>query len=117
MLTENQKKWIAALRSGEYKQGKYLLKTEDGCYCCLGVCELLAISDGHGSEYKLQQRGSVLSDSAKHWVGLQTAGGSPSDRLIPTLTGLNDCDGFTFEMIADHLEKHADLYFVTPQDE
>lgn len=48
-MTESQKakitEWIAALRSGDYKQGeKILLTVEDGGekrYCCLGVaCEL-----------------------------------------------------------------------------
>ena len=38
---ENVKKWIAALRSGEYEQGRYALRQRqlDGrCrYCCLGV--------------------------------------------------------------------------------
>lgn len=36
--------WIAALRSGQYRQGRKYLKTEDRAglhYCCLGVaCEL-----------------------------------------------------------------------------
>jgi hypothetical protein len=36
-----KKKWLAALRSGEYVQGQSLLKTPDGNYCCLGVlCDL-----------------------------------------------------------------------------
>lgn len=30
-------KWIAALRSGEYKQGRMKLLSDDGSYCCLGV--------------------------------------------------------------------------------
>lgn len=37
MKKELKDKWIAALRSGEYKQGKARLKTDDGGYCCLGV--------------------------------------------------------------------------------
>lgn len=36
------KKWIKALRSGEYKQGKLKLYTaEDNSYCCLGVLNKL----------------------------------------------------------------------------
>jgi hypothetical protein len=35
------KRWIAALRSGEYKQGKGQL-IKDGRYCCLGVlCDVV----------------------------------------------------------------------------
>jgi hypothetical protein len=33
-------KWLTALRSGNYKQSKMQLKSDDG-YCCLGVlCEV-----------------------------------------------------------------------------
>lgn len=36
-------KWIEALRSGQYKQGKGYLKKGD-CHCCLGVlCEVAGI--------------------------------------------------------------------------
>ena len=42
-MNEYAKKWVEALRSGEFKQGKYQLKTfdEEGNtrYCCLGVAE------------------------------------------------------------------------------
>ena len=45
MDQEFKAKWVEALRSGEYKQGRgYLKVTENGeaRYCCLGVaCELL----------------------------------------------------------------------------
>ena len=38
----NRKKWVAALRSGKYKQGKgQLYDNLDEKYCCLGVaCDL-----------------------------------------------------------------------------
>lgn len=40
MLNENAKKWVQALRSGEYKQGKDALRDNDK-FCCLGVaCEV-----------------------------------------------------------------------------
>ena len=29
--------WVAALRSGEYEQGKDLLRAGNNTYCCLGV--------------------------------------------------------------------------------
>lgn len=40
-------KWLAALRSGEYQQGKEAL-CEDGKYCCLGVLSKLQgrLTDG-----------------------------------------------------------------------
>src|SRR5579864_8820013 len=36
MTPECKKMWIAALRSGQYKQGKGALSSESG-FCCLGV--------------------------------------------------------------------------------
>lgn len=40
MDKELKDKWVAALRSGEYKQGRSYLKRGD-LYCCLGVlCEV-----------------------------------------------------------------------------
>lgn len=41
---EFKAKWVAALRSGEYKQGKYNLLTEHhgACsFCCIGVAGML----------------------------------------------------------------------------
>lgn len=40
MNKEIKKRWLKALRSGEYKQGKKALKTKKG-FCCLGVlCDI-----------------------------------------------------------------------------
>jgi hypothetical protein len=38
--------WVAALRSGEFEQGKTALKTNEGSYCCLGVLCELAVREG-----------------------------------------------------------------------
>ena len=43
-----KRKWIKALRSGEYKQGYQMLKFR-GRYCCLGVLnEVCGLGAGHG---------------------------------------------------------------------
>ena len=48
---EFKAKWVAALRSGEYKQAKGRLQ-EDGAYCCLGVAmKLCGIQDESMSTY------------------------------------------------------------------
>ena len=40
-MNENAKKWVAALRSGEYKQGQYNLRSDQDHFYCLGVaCDL-----------------------------------------------------------------------------
>jgi hypothetical protein len=43
-------KWVAALRSGEYKQSKSVLRSKDDGYCCLGVlCDLYQKETGKGT--------------------------------------------------------------------
>jgi len=50
MDPEKKAKWVAALRSGEYVQGRNLLEWRDAggrvSNCCLGVLCRLAIADG-----------------------------------------------------------------------
>lgn len=46
MKKEIADKWIAALESGEYKQGQNVLRSDDGFYCCLGVLCELAVKEG-----------------------------------------------------------------------
>ena len=48
-----KKKWLSALRSGEYKKGKGQLRTKDNRFCCLGVaCEIKGLTPVHlGSGY------------------------------------------------------------------
>lgn len=45
-----KERWVTALRSGEYEQGKGYLRLSDGKgkdhYCCLGVLSELAARDG-----------------------------------------------------------------------
>jgi hypothetical protein len=41
MNVEMKQKWVAALRSGNYKQGEGRLRDSRNCYCCLGVlCDI-----------------------------------------------------------------------------
>lgn len=42
MPKELKAKWVAALRSGEYKQGIGAMRSADDGYCCLGVLEMVA---------------------------------------------------------------------------
>lgn len=127
-LTENQKAWLAALRSGEYKQTTGVLK--DACgYCCLGVAADLAVKAGVCSEdeafrEKLTDRRYIargsLSEEVKEWVGLLSRSGASfedDDGGVEffSCAGMNDTRGMTFSEIADFLEKHAEHYFVKPE--
>lgn len=114
MLTTNQKKWVDALRSGKYKQGRgYLCQIEEGepHYCCLGVaCELMCEAgllekENRGDHYRYGGR-SLLSNNILEWLNLRTSGGNfsiPFKECI-SLTQLNDQVELSFAEIADFIE-------------
>lgn len=117
MNQEIKEKWVAALRSGDYKQGKgELHNVTKGTHCCLGVlCEIAVqagvaevdrIVDGAASftSGSLYGRDAVLPDGVKDWAGM-----SSPNPIIPgrdlTLAGFND-RGTPFTEIADLIEQH-----------
>ena len=67
MKPEVKAKWIAALRSGKYKQGKKFLNKEGTRFCCLGVLCDLAFQDGvkmtvrQGVEFGLRSGYTLLT--------------------------------------------------------
>ncbi|MDO9068607.1 MAG: hypothetical protein Q7W05_09135 [Deltaproteobacteria bacterium] len=84
MDAELKKKWVAALRSGEYRQGKHmLLDSNTNSYCCLGVLCVAAGKEPDSEEYAWLDR--VTGD-----YGL--------------LVKLNDDEDMPFPEIADYIE-------------
>lgn len=79
MNPEVKAKWVAALRSGEFQQGKNALKSEEG-YCCLGVLCELHRREVDGS-WRLQASGnyaygmstSFLPGEVLDWAGLRNS--------------------------------------------
>lgn len=138
-LTDNQQKWIDALRSGDYKQGKGTLKSRNKegevCYCCLGVAQELfepesnriQLQNPYGStsgimlsrlstpSYKIQ---ALLN--LKDTVG-QVDHSKPIDRRFPFYTlaeandGINDIPR-TFKEIADFIENNPEAVFTEGAD-
>lgn len=94
--------WIAALRSGAYVQGHGELRreTSEGTkFCCLGVLNDLSEqkSAGHGLLYIFEDPDDL--QSTQPFLML--------DNDVQTeLYKLNDNERFTFEQIADYIEKH-----------
>lgn len=91
-------KWVKALRSGKYKQGRKLLRNSiDNTYCCLGVAAEIAGCyriKGGWIESKKGMRG--ISKVPKMLRGEST---------IPTqLANMND-NGKTFRQIATYIDK------------
>lgn len=98
-----KKKWVAALRSGKYKQGKRALVAGRGkasTYCCLGVlCDILPKPAKKGVRHWGENGGRYfLSRKALALVDLDPiqAGG---------LAAMND-SGDSFGQIADYIECH-----------
>lgn len=92
------KKWIKALRSGQYRQGTQRLKL-NGKYCCLGVLNQLY------PELNLSDESSRVLWNYKA-IGLNSATGTlcwESDGSVMSLARLND-NGFTFDEIADIIQ-------------
>ncbi len=106
MDAELKTKWVTALRSGEYKQGKARLRTQGDEFCCLGVlCEILAPSRwtlmDEGSPHRYWQHGigeSFPDDVANEEAGLDVKEGE-------YLANMNDT-GSSFAEIADYIDQN-----------
>lgn len=100
--------WIAALRSGKYRQTKGELRTGDR-FCCLGVlCNLHAlehpaIAAKETSPRKYLGRSGVLPDLVADWAGVWGVGlyGDGARSLATD----ND-NGHSFSEIADTIARH-----------
>lgn len=91
-MNANAKKWVAALRSGEYKQDIGYLRRE-GKYCVLGVACDLAVKDNiitqikccDGS-YSYDSHSYLPSNKVQEWIGLRSNNGE-----------FNKCNSYTLE--------------------
>lgn len=108
------KKWVAALKSGEYKQDTGQLCSDNG-YCCLGVlCDIYDKEDDQpidweGGDYYLPQD---LQDI----IGLKDEDGKVIlEDETTSLVELND-EYRSFEFIAEVIENNKDQLFVTVED-
>lgn len=81
MLTEPQQKFIDALRSDEFEQGKGMLRTPDNKFCCLGVaCEIYHRETGEGEwtrpdngDWSFDFEESVMPYDVYKWLGLDSS--------------------------------------------
>lgn len=108
-----KRKWLAALRSGEYMQGRRKLR-HAGRFCCLGVlCNLhaqahpeIAAKEVLASMYLGES--DLLPDEVRAWAGLDDRYGN-LDVGNDSLIDLNDgsgCRQHSFSEIADVIEAH-----------
>jgi hypothetical protein len=105
--------WVAALRSGKYRQTKRVLADKDG-YCCLGVLCEVAIQDGmnlrvdpnyHRDDMTVKSYdGATTVPPQKVWM--DWAGMPEANPYVAysSLATLND-GGKSFKFIADIIER------------
>lgn len=103
MNGELKAKWLEALRSGKYKQGRGRLRDESNQFCCLGVlCDVgglgaWGIDDG-GYFYEVNGWKSTLVPPASDVI----------DRYEADLMALNDGNRLSFKEIADWIEENIE---------
>jgi hypothetical protein len=106
-------RWLEALRSGRYQQGRKALRSEDG-YCCLGV--LVHVVDTSSPLLLYKQSLPSLEWLAKHGIVFYDAvgrGGRQSPGLFDErglgrcATVWNDTTDVGFKGIADMIERQA----------
>lgn len=97
-----KRKWLKALRSGEFEQGEgYLEQTDPDVddngkmktqYCCLGVAKKIF-------GLRAKRTCQILSDGACKKIGLDP-------KIQNTLATFNDTEQWSFTKIANWIEKH-----------
>lgn len=97
------RKWIDALRSGEYRQERRWLQTSGG-YCCIGVACKIFISDSKQRLRGTHLHGNMAEEQPNCPRWLRSANYEFYSRTGETLTTLNDQKGFSFAEIADLLQ-------------
>lgn len=104
--------WVAALRSGEFKQGKNVLHDiSTNTHCCLGVLSDIAFVKGvcdysvnnYNNAVYDEHDNDLLCDSVREWSGLKTDNGYTENNR--KLCVMND-NGDSFETIANFIEKN-----------
>ena len=109
--------WIKALRSGEYKQARYVLRHEDN-FCCLGVaCDIFRkrtklgswvsnLYQEHNKDFKLSKskESEVMIRGVYQYFGFKEGNPQDSDKNESSLASLND-RGKSFKFIANVIEK------------
>ncbi len=125
MNEDVKRKWLKALRSGDYPQTHGILHDEEG-FCCLGVLCDLAVEGGvvdppkkidyisHDRKgqhvektyyvYGEEKWRELLPRKVMAWAGLVAPNPLVKSKLGLTLSGLND-RGRSFKQIANIIER------------
>lgn len=97
-----KEKWVKALRSGEYKQGRGALIDGDGAMCCVGV---LAHVMGKANEWLHEHSCKIGPSPLNSRDADQWPKGFPFPSEVRPMVDMNDA-GSSFSEIADWIEEH-----------
>lgn len=104
MNQEIKEKWLKALRSGKYKQGKYYLRNNKNEFCCLGVlCNLV-----DPKEWDDEPVDYFSYDNMKSFPGVRFFDSidvdADEEKHMSEFASMND-EGKSFKEIADVIER------------
>jgi len=110
MPAEYKAKWIAALRSGEYKQGRgKMYNKEDDSYCCLGVLQKVLDGDKQiGCGYPTLEWSRTKNMSQFHSFHINPANSAQYLSTYHRLAIKNDFPGENFLSIADRIDTNVE---------
>jgi hypothetical protein len=111
-------KWVKALRSKAYKQGRFVLRDNENCFCAIGVlCNIYSLGiwelKAHGWNYKEKRPKDfrlmyITKYSETNYLlnseDLEAMGLRKEDQEM--IMNLNDKEGRSFSAIADYIESH-----------
>ena len=111
------KKWVKALRSGEYAQGREVLcraGDKHDYFCCLGVLADIYMQEvgeleirggrSKGENYTYNYNPCTLPGPVRDWSGVRFETGDFGES--GSLVTLNDSRRYGFKRIADVIEKN-----------
>lgn len=120
LRSDVKKRWLKALRSKHYPQGRFMLYSKnDGGFCCLGVlCKVLGTPKRKMSGIGLPN--PYIMPGAAFEMFTQTALGANSykvmfDGSMVSLPHLNDRKQLSFEAIAEIIERTVPTFYEDPK--
>lgn len=105
MNAELKAKWVEALRSGKYKQGRGTLRRKNGTFCCLGVLCDVESPDGWMAEPLIGNYIERVDGCGPGYLPVRIAEAAAlMTKDQEYLVVLNDSDRASFSEIANYIE-------------
>ncbi len=112
MNKEIKARWVEALRSGNYEQGRYNLRHQNQ-FCCLGVlcdvvkdevgCNWLPAQDDF-SGYRFDEADEILPVVVAEYADLQLSPRLKTSQGVVEIANLNDSAEYSGVQVADLME-------------